>query len=100
MGMRDESWCNGCGGSVPYTEDDEAYCGECALEIGTEYAEKLIAFIENKLNENEQALSDIHAKYESGGTYDKEDTTMSDYYEGAVEALGIVLDKAKEMFTE
>ena len=44
MGMYDESWCNGCGKSQPYTDADETYCGECA----TEYADREIAEITTK----------------------------------------------------
>lgn len=46
MGMRDESWCNGCGTSVPYTEDDQAYCGECANDYAQQTPQKLIKLIE------------------------------------------------------
>lgn len=48
MGMRDESWCNSCGTSIPYTdkEDYEAYCGECAEAYAQETPQKLIQLIE------------------------------------------------------
>ena len=99
MGMRDESWCCSCGGSIPFTEDESAMCGECDIEVGEEFAERLIAFIENKYNEHEQALTDIFAKVDSqNGQFDNDDSSMQDYHEGAVEALGIVLFKAKEMY--
>ena len=99
MGMRDESWCCQCGGSITYTENENAMCGDCATEIGTDYAEGLILFIENKLNEHEQELSDIFAKVDSqNGQFDKDDSSMQDYHEGAIEALAIVLDKAKDMY--
>lgn len=46
MGMRDESWCNGCGTSVPYTEDKETYCGQCANDYAQQSPQKLIKLIE------------------------------------------------------
>lgn len=99
MGMRDESWCQFCGQGMHYTEQEDAICGECATEVGTDFAENLISFIENKYNEHEQALSEIFARVDNReGIYDNEDTTMQDYHEGAVEALSIVLHKAKEMY--
>lgn len=99
MGLYDESWCASCGTSIPYVDNDEAMCGDCATEIGTEFAEQLIRFIEDKFNEHEQALSDIFAKVDSqNGQFDSDDSSMQDYHEGATEALGVVLHKAKEMF--
>jgi arabinogalactan endo-1,4-beta-galactosidase len=99
MGMRDESWCCQCGCSIPYTENESAMCGECATEIGQDYIENLIMFIQNKLNEHEQDLSDIFAKVDrQNGQFDNDDSSMQDYHEGAVEALSIVLDKAKDMY--
>ena len=74
-------------------------CGECATEIGQDYIENLIMFIQNKLNEHEQDLSDIFAKVDrQNGQFDNDDSSMQDYHEGAVEALSIVLDKAKDMY--
>ena len=74
-------------------------CGECATEIGQDYIENLIMFIQNKLNEHEQDLSDVFAKVDSqNGQFDNDDSSMQDYHEGAVEALSIVLDKAKDMY--
>jgi hypothetical protein len=46
MGMYDESWCNGCGTSVAYTDADETYCGECAAEYAEASPQKLINLIE------------------------------------------------------
>jgi hypothetical protein len=46
MGMYDESWCNGCGTSVAYTDADETYCGECAAEYAESSPKKLIQLIE------------------------------------------------------
>lgn len=99
MGLRDQSWCADCGQGIMYTENENAVCGTCATETGMEYVERLIAFIENKHNEHEQALTDIFAKVDNqNGQFDNDDASMQDYHEGAVEALGIVLFKAKEMY--
>lgn len=98
MGMRDESWCCSCGGHIPFTEDENAQCGPCATDEGIEAIESIIRLIENKYNECEQALSDINDKYADGSFFDKQDSSMVDYYEGAVETLGVVLHKAKEIY--
>lgn len=60
--------------------------------------EELILFIENKLNEHELMLSDLFAKIDEQDGYEKDDEAMQDYHEGAVEALSIVLHKAKELY--
>lgn len=98
MGMYDESWCASCGTSITYTDNEDAMCGDCATEIGTEFAESLITFIQIKHDEHEYALSELVHKHESGELYSDEDAGMMDYHEGAVEALSVVLNKAKEMF--
>jgi hypothetical protein len=46
MGMRDESWCNGCGTGIVYTPDEEAYCGNCAYEYGRAEDNRLDRIIE------------------------------------------------------
>lgn len=59
--------------------------------------EDLLLFIENKLNEHEQALTDI---WNAAGEdiLDNDSSSMVDYHEGAVEALSIILFKGKEMY--
>ena len=46
MGMRDESWCNGCGTSVPYSENEETFCGTCAEDYAQQTPQKLVELIE------------------------------------------------------
>ena len=60
--------------------------------------ETLLELIENKYNEHEQALTDIYSQYKDSELYSTEDTSMIDYHEGAVEALSIILYKAKEIY--
>jgi hypothetical protein len=83
MGMRDESWCNGCGCSVPYSDAEEHYCGECAEEYGNMRFENFIDLIkqfrEVKLEEIEEV---------------EEFTEIHDVLTGAIETCEYFLMKA------
>jgi hypothetical protein len=50
MGMRDESWCNSCGTSIPYTEEEDynSYCGECA---SADTIDTLRYFVEGRIKD-------------------------------------------------
>lgn len=80
MGMRDESWCNDCGTSIPYTEleDYESYCGECAA---LDVKETLLSFVKGRIAE----LTELREKYQEEG-----DHAMDDYSAGAIDAYDIV----------
>lgn len=78
MGMRDESWCNGCGTSVPYSDKDEHYCGECAED----YAKQdILSFVQGRI----EALTLLRDEYKGEGDYE-----MDDYCAGAIDAYDIV----------
>lgn len=78
MGMRDESWCNGCGTSVPYSDEDEVFCGECAEEY-TKF--DLLAFVQGRIDE----LTQKRMEYQDGGDFE-----MDDYLAGCIDAYDIV----------
>lgn len=80
MGMRDESWCNSCGCSIPYTEkeDYEAYCGECA-SIDT--MDTLRYFVEERIKD----LTEKREQYQLEG-----DNELDDYCAGAIDAYDII----------
>lgn len=80
MGMRDESWCAGCGTSIPYTEDKSAECGECALS----YYNALITYIKQHKEEFEEELS-VNSPTFDNPTYH--------YLEGKIETLDHLLTK-------
>jgi hypothetical protein len=86
MGMRDESWCNSCGTSIPYTEEEDynAYCGECA-SIDT--IDTLRYFVEERIKD----LTEKREEYQNGGDYE-----MDDYLAGAIDAYDIVRMKLSE----
>ena len=86
MGMRDESWCNSCGTSIPYTEkeDYEAYCGECA-SIDT--IDTLRYFVEERIKD----LTEKREQYQLEG-----DNELDDYCAGAIDAYDIVRMKLSE----
>ena len=78
--MRDESWCNDCGCSIPYTEEEDynAYCGECAaLDI----IDTLRRFVEGRIKE----LTEKREEYQAEG-----DVELDDYCAGAIDAYDIV----------
>lgn len=86
MGMRDESWCNSCGTSIPYTEEEDynAYCGECA-SIDT--IDTLRYFVEERIKD----LTEKREQYQLEG-----DNELDDYCAGAIDAYDIVRMKLSE----
>jgi hypothetical protein len=86
MGMRDESWCNSCGTSIPYTEEEDynAYCGECA-SIDT--IDTLRYFVEERIKD----LTEKREQYQLEG-----DSELDDYCAGAIDAYDIVRMKLSE----
>jgi hypothetical protein len=78
MGMRDESWCNGCGTSVPYSDDEETYCGDCAEEYTKD---SILAFVKERIaslieyRDNEIAIGE---------------NELDDYTAGAIDAYDII----------
>jgi PHP family Zn ribbon phosphoesterase len=87
MGMYDESWCNSCGTSIPYTdkEDYEAYCGECA---SLDVIHTLKVFVEERIS----ALTDLRKQYQENSDY-----SMDDYASGAIDAYDIVRIKLSDL---
>lgn len=78
MGMYDESWCNGCGTSVAYSDAEETYCGDCAEEYTKE---ALLSFVEGRISE----LTLLRDEYDGEG-----DHSSSDYCAGAIDAYDII----------
>lgn len=78
--MRDESWCNSCGTSIPYTEEEDynAYCGECA---SISVIDDLRTFVEGRIKE----LAESREEYQTENDYE-----MDDYLAGAIDAYDIV----------
>jgi hypothetical protein len=87
MGMYDESWCNSCGKSIPYTEkeDYEAYCGECAF---IDALDTLKYFVEERID----ALTKLREEYNKTDDY-----SMDDYASGAIDAYDIVRIKLSDL---
>ena len=78
MGMRDESWCNGCGTSLPYSDEDETYCGDCATDNAKQ---DLLLFVEYRIAD----LTEKRKEYEAEG-----DNSSDDYCAGAIDAYDII----------
>ena len=86
MGMRDESWCNSCGTSIPYTEEEDynAYCGECA---SIDIIDTLRYFVEGRIKD----LTEKREESQLQGDYENDD-----YIAGAIDAYDIVRMKLSE----
>ncbi len=86
MGMRDESWCNSCGTSIPYTEEEDynAYCGECA---SIDIIDTLRYFVEGRIKD----LTEKRDEFQLQGDYENDD-----YIAGAIDAYDIVRMKLSE----
>lgn len=78
--MRDESWCNSCGCSIPYTEEEDynAYCGECA---SLDVIQDLLTFVKERI----ETLTGLREKYQAENDYE-----LDDYCAGAIDAYDIV----------
>ena len=85
MGMRDESWCNGCGTSVPYDDADETYCGDCAKD---DVVQDLLTFVEGRIDN----LTELRKEYQDNG-----DWSTDDYASGAIDAYDIVRMKLTDL---
>ena len=80
MGMRDESWCNDCGCSIPYTEEEDynSYCGECA---SLDVIDTLRRFVEERIAD----LTEKREQYQL-----ENDNELDDYCAGAIDAYDLV----------
>ena len=87
MGMRDESWCAGCGCSITYTEDEYAQCGTCEKDDAINFIESIIRYVENQKNELEHRLT----------LADGADSIYP-YLEGAVETADLILLEIKDRY--
>jgi hypothetical protein len=86
MGMRDESWCDSCGTSLPYSEEDVT-CGPCEKEVAIDLFESIIRYVENTKNELEERLQ----------LADGADPVYN-YLEGAVEYTDLILLEIKDKY--
>jgi tryptophanyl-tRNA synthetase len=78
MGMRDESWCNGCGTSVTYTEEEQSYCGDCGEDNAKQ---DLLSFVKERIED----LTQKREEYQNDNDYE-----MDDYCAGAIDAYDII----------
>ena len=87
MGMYDESWCNSCGTSIPFTEEEDynAYCGECAA---IDAIDTLRYFVEERID----SLTKLREGYQETG-----DDSIDDYTAGAIDAYDIIRMKLTDL---
>ena len=78
MGMYDQSWCNGCGTGVAYSDEDETYCGDCSSDNVTQ---DLLSFVKERI----ESLTELRKEYHKQGDY-----SMDDYASGAIDAYDII----------
>jgi len=63
MGMYDESWCDSCGTSLPYSENDVT-CGSCVADTLEDFIAKFDKYLSDLLKtQNLFVVQDIRAKF-------------------------------------
>ena len=103
MGMRDESWCNGCGTSVPYSENEETFCGTCAEDYAQQTPQKLVELIEymklhlisleqdsEQLNKDMDSIDDLES--DAYRTMEIEDISLNGQSSATAHLLSVARD--------
>ena len=63
MGMYDESWCDSCGTSQPYSEDDVT-CGSCVADELESFIGQFDKYLSDLLKDKQSfVVQDIRAKF-------------------------------------
>ena len=97
MGMRDESWCAGCGVGIHYTEDENAMCHNCNEEGFVELETRSSKFMEymkiHLISLNQDWEKAKNKEPLRSNEYDPSD----DYFEGAIEATEHLLSVATDI---
>jgi len=63
MGMYDESWCDSCGTTQPYSETDVT-CGSCVADELESFIAKFDKYLSDVLKDKELfVVQDIRAKF-------------------------------------
>jgi len=63
MGMYDESWCDSCGTSQPYSEDDVT-CGSCVADELESFIGKFDKYLSDLLIDKQSfVVQDIRVKF-------------------------------------
>ena len=65
MGMYDQSWCNGCGTGLPYSDEEEVFCGECAVFYANENPDlinQIVHEIELYISNLEKQSEEVNAE--------------------------------------
>ena len=63
MGMYDESWCDSCGTSLPYSDNDVT-CGSCVADTLEDFIGKFDKYLSDLLKDKQLfVVQDIRAKF-------------------------------------
>ena len=63
MGMTDESWCDSCGTSLPYSDTDVT-CGSCVSDTLEDFIAKFDKYLSDVLKDKQLfVVQDIRAKF-------------------------------------
>ena len=63
MGMTDESWCDSCGTSLPYSDTDVT-CGSCVADTLEDFIAKFDKYLSDVLKDKQLfAVQDIRTKF-------------------------------------
>lgn len=104
MGMYDESWCNGCGKSQPYSEDEEIYCGECATDYAQADATRLLEYIKLHLISLQQDSDEVNAAMDEIEDLDSDEYKTLEIEDislnGQMMATGHLLKVALDIFPQ
>ena len=84
--MRDESWCDSCGTSLPYSDTDVT-CGSCVADAFESFMGETFTYLTNMQNELEERLQ----------LADGADPVYN-YLEGAVETVIEIQRELNERF--
>ena len=94
MGMRDESWCQQCGTSLPYAEHDVT-CGDCVGEGFENFVTSFINYLNKQVAELEQHFEDAKNNVPIG---EHEFYESDDWYEGSIETTKNILLELESRF--
>ena len=97
MGMRDESWCAGCGVGIHYTEDENAMCHNCNEEGYVELETRSSKFMEYMKIHLISLEQDWEKAKNNEPLNEDEYDPSDDYFEGAIEATKHLLSVATDI---
>jgi hypothetical protein len=97
MGMRDESWCAGCGVGIHFTEDENAMCHNCNEEGYVELETKSSKFMEYMKIHLISLNQDLEDARNNIPLNEDEYFESDSFYMGAIDATEHLLSVANDI---